>query len=439
MRFRIITFFLLLVQGYAQLFEGTTTGVVELDGSIFRTQIEDDKSDVKWAVMFYASWCGHCQQFAPIFTRIAESHRHQSVVKFAAMDCATPARYKLGDEDLCRKADVKAYPTILVFQNGTRQQELAKVGDALEKEIANLVGVEVPSPSIGESETEDEETALKAPDVQDSNSFVVNSETLNYDAALAMHTIFHDSVFKGAETSIDELEDVIQLVSICARSLMPFDVRDSCRELQAMLEEKRDAGSALTHSEWIGQVELHMGDLHDRTFVSCKDFSCGMWRLLHLVTLSAEALSVPDPLSPKQAMEAVRFIVDKFFSCTVCRDHFLSHYDNCDFDRCSITFDYTSVANWLIRLHNGVNRRLGRTLWPDSLAAAKSPTELVNSLRTMYGLPERLLWSVPPSLWLILIGFSVMLFGACWRYVGVTTIDRVKSQVAKKYQPLNIV
>ena len=439
MRHLISGLLLSLMQGYAQLFEGKTTAVTELDGSLFRTQIDEDKSDMKWVVMFYASWCGHCQHFAPIFTRLAESHRHQSVVKFAAMDCASVDRFKLGDEDLCRKNDVKAYPTILMFQHGAKQRELAKVGDALEKEVAELVGVELPSTVIGASDTEFEETVLKAPEVQDSNNLVVNSEAVNYDAALALHTIFHDSVFKGAETTLDELDDVIQLVNICARSLMPFDVRDSCRELQALLEDKRDAGVSLTQSEWIGQVDHHFGNFHDRTFMSCKDFSCGMWRLLHLITLSAEDLSISDPLTSKQAMEAVRFIVDKFFSCAVCRDHFLSHYDNCDFDRCSITFDYTSVASWLIRLHNGVNRRLGRTLWPDSLAAAKSDIELVNRLRVTYGLPERVPWSVPPSLWIVLIGFSVMLFGACWRYVGGTTIDRVKSQVAKKYQPLNIV
>lgn len=39
-------------------------------GNDFFNRVLDDK--IPWLVDFYAPWCGHCIQFAPVFETVAE-------------------------------------------------------------------------------------------------------------------------------------------------------------------------------------------------------------------------------------------------------------------------------------------------------------------------------------------------------------------------------
>ena len=65
------------------------------------------KSDKKIVVLFYATWCLYCANFKPTFesTKIETSSKFGSII----------------DEDenpLWDRFDIKAVPTMIVFQNG---------------------------------------------------------------------------------------------------------------------------------------------------------------------------------------------------------------------------------------------------------------------------------------------------------------------------------
>lgn len=61
-------------------------------------------------VDIYASWCGPCKQFAPIYEQVAASLSNVTFVKIEG-DAA-------GFENLVEKLNVRGYPTVLVFKNG---------------------------------------------------------------------------------------------------------------------------------------------------------------------------------------------------------------------------------------------------------------------------------------------------------------------------------
>jgi len=106
-------------------------------------------------------------------------------------------------------------------------------------------------------------------------------------------------------------------------------------------------------------------------------FSCGYWKLLHLVSIGlAEQhgglyLQYVDLIgqdarifSPMDASKTIRNYISHFYPCKTCRDHFVSQYDQCSNGVCDRLADdvdmaddddWKELAKWLWEVHNGVN------------------------------------------------------------------------------------
>ena len=84
--------------------------VVILDDTNFHSTISGKEH--AWLVEFYASWCGYCRGFAPVFKTFArEVAGWADVIKVAAIDCGD----RINAETVCQGANLTGYPTIKYY------------------------------------------------------------------------------------------------------------------------------------------------------------------------------------------------------------------------------------------------------------------------------------------------------------------------------------
>jgi hypothetical protein len=105
-------------------------------------------------------------------------------------------------------------------------------------------------------------------------------------------------------------------------------------------------------------------------------FTCGLWQLFHIITVGAAeqheaSLSSGHhdiaSISTLAVADAIKDFVQSFFGCAVCRDNFVTAYNQCAFEVCqrltsdvipATISDARELPLWLWEMHNAVNTRL---------------------------------------------------------------------------------
>lgn len=64
-------------------------------------------------VLFFAPWCQHCKQLAPSWASLGRKFADDNRIKIGKLDCTA-------NKNSCHQAGVKAYPSMVLFQDGEK-------------------------------------------------------------------------------------------------------------------------------------------------------------------------------------------------------------------------------------------------------------------------------------------------------------------------------
>ncbi|XP_070602376.1 sulfhydryl oxidase 1 [Erythrolamprus reginae] len=108
--------------------------LVQLDAETLERRIFN--STGAWVVEFYASWCGHCKAFAPVWKGLANDVKDwRPAVMLGAIDCAD-----FSNKNICYKFGIKSYPTVKFFKMLSQKPEDGMPLPNYEKTIESLRG-----------------------------------------------------------------------------------------------------------------------------------------------------------------------------------------------------------------------------------------------------------------------------------------------------------
>jgi hypothetical protein len=84
---------------------------------------------------------------------------------------------------------------------------------------------------------------------------------------------------------------------------------------------------------------------------------------MHFLTVAGAKVSAKHDtlVSADLVQSTIRALVAELFTCSSCRKHFLTAFDDCSFNRCGTTNDslgFPRLQLWLFRLHNAVTTRI---------------------------------------------------------------------------------
>eukprot|EP00760_Papus_ankaliazontas_P008462 PhM_4_TR1382/c0_g1_i1/m.12787/K10758/QSOX; thiol oxidase len=272
-----------------------------------------------WYLVFYVSWCGHCQSFAPHYKHFAQTLMNDTFGTVAAsFDCV---RY----EKKCNAYNITDYPTVMYY-DGDAVHKLNVRGTDFDKGSPAHIDA-LHTPETHKHCVTEKYHRLKEAHIQNANT----STTVQfYNPYLSFHySLKHEvpsavlAATKGGAAGAAALDETQR------------------KELEILNKFLKHAYQAMP------SLRSPKGPGGDK---GC-GFTCGMWRLYHTMVEGPE---------PVEALKAIRDYVGAFFKCVTCRKHFGEMAQNID----KVVWDAASARMWLWRAHNRVNMRLHKPFYP---------------------------------------------------------------------------
>lgn len=213
----------------------------------------------------------------------------------------------------------------------------------------------------------EEEGAVAPRDALPGDALPVSNAAAAVTAARAAVAFWlHTALFAGESTlegaRAARAASIITVIGRLGGDMAPWRLDELAAVLDAGRPLNADAWQKLLRAHGVGPQPNLDGDDVGLLWgpicgPSASPFTCGLWVLLHAVSLRG-------PVGKggcREAMDAVEHLVDSFFGCATCREHFLAMLQR---DRESLERTKSpdgcqaNFGLWLWRAHNEVNSRL---------------------------------------------------------------------------------
>merc|ERR1711937_249894 len=116
--------------------DAAPSNIVELSMDNFVEVVTDAKKHV--VVMFYAPWCGHCKEFAPVYDNIAKEYEGNDAIVVAKLDSEAHAVF-------AKMYKVTSFPTLKIFPK-KEKKGITFEGERTEENIKAFVEKETYEP-----------------------------------------------------------------------------------------------------------------------------------------------------------------------------------------------------------------------------------------------------------------------------------------------------
>ncbi|XP_045470764.1 protein disulfide-isomerase-like [Harmonia axyridis] len=91
----------------------TDSPVLTLDNDNFKTSIGSQEPTL---VFFFASWCGSCVKFKPIYFDVAKELAGKSPIRFALYDCSSGG-------EIAEEYGISRFPSLKLFRSGKFERD----------------------------------------------------------------------------------------------------------------------------------------------------------------------------------------------------------------------------------------------------------------------------------------------------------------------------
>jgi len=343
--------------------------VVELDGSSWNSTLAQVPSSAYMIVEFFAPWCPHCQQFKPQYDRVAAlfntEPRTTPQIVVASVDC-------VAQDELCNLFGVKEYPMMLFGHpkgfaatqaHSLHRLKQASTADAVVKEI---------NARLGTAFVLSTDTTYGHTYNQMGEAMLAPHEGLTQQAASQVSL---SDVEKATVLSIEYMHTAKLLMPTSRRAFVDWikllaqhhpvpRCRAGSKHLFNSLEEVWPTANGSHPTSQLLRWRVCGRHAVQSDWVACKGstpstrgYSCGLWLLFHaLANSNIEPPSGEDKaMQGAMWMQGVRAFVGTFFTCIVCRDHFMEMATSHTASKVKTQRD---ASMWMWETHNLVNQRL---------------------------------------------------------------------------------
>jgi len=343
--------------------------VVELSGN-YPWNSKPPSESCPVLLEFYASWCPHCQNYAPTYSKLAR-RLEESPTLFAyivaAVDCQAYG-------DFCNGAKVTAYPTLRDFPTGKSMVVQPLAMPYTEDVIwQHLVAANTKSvATIGEGAARDCANIRLELQWLNKNPDVVPRRWIPYpdvvwlvDQQRALHSaLTADLVILGALSTERKLFPQLQAFVELASTSFPHKqtrLRLAAEAIPLLANISGSQPAKSDKSRWEASLDWLVPALSVKgeKYFGCRGslphrrgYTCALWQVFHALLVNS---NYDKNVAPHPGLVAIHNWIQSFFGCEECRANFVE---------LSIEMAWGSVANnddaiiWLWRAHNSVNKRL---------------------------------------------------------------------------------